>query len=162
MNYNIAHYFERKRINISDIIYLTRKTPHTVITLMNGESYSTTAMMKWLSSKVCLLPIWSTALSTKSLKTATKNSWSLMPMWHSTARSGSFTTTVLRSIKTWRFTVFSRLRDIVPACWFLRTNLKRLCNSNILTLLSHSLFHSIQHCHLSIWQWYALVFFHHF
>ncbi len=48
MNYNIAHYFERKRINISDIIYLTRKTPHTVITLMNGESYSTTAMMKWL------------------------------------------------------------------------------------------------------------------
>lgn len=57
MNYNIAHYFERKRINISDIIYLTHKTPHTVITLMNGESYSTTAMMKWLSSKVCLLPI---------------------------------------------------------------------------------------------------------
>ena len=57
MNYNIAHYFERKRINISDNIYLTRKTPHTVITLMNGESYSTTAMMKWLSSKVCLLPI---------------------------------------------------------------------------------------------------------
>lgn len=57
MNYNIAHYFERKRINISDIIYLTRKTPHTVITLMNGESYSTTAMMKWLSSQVCLLPI---------------------------------------------------------------------------------------------------------
>ena len=53
MNYNIAHYFERKRINISDIIYLTRKPPHTVITLMNGESYSTTAMMKWLSSKVC-------------------------------------------------------------------------------------------------------------
>ena len=51
MNYNIAHYFERKRINISDIIYLTRKTSHTVITLMNGESYSTTAMMKWLSSK---------------------------------------------------------------------------------------------------------------
>ena len=48
MNYNIAHYFERKRINISDIIYLTRKTTHTVITLMNGESYSTTAMMKWL------------------------------------------------------------------------------------------------------------------
>ena len=40
MNYNIAHYFERKRINISDIIYLTRKPPHTVITLMNGESYS--------------------------------------------------------------------------------------------------------------------------
>ena len=100
MNYNIAHYFERKRINISDIIYLTRKTPHTVITLMNGESYSTTAMMKWLSSKVCMLPIRSTALSTKSLKTATKNGWSLMPMWHSTARSGSFTTTVLRSIKT--------------------------------------------------------------
>ena len=57
MNYNIAHYCERKRINISDIIYLTRKTPHTVITLMNGEISSTTAMMKWLSSKVCLLPI---------------------------------------------------------------------------------------------------------
>ena len=57
MNYNIAHYFERKRINISDIIYLTRKTPHTVITLMNGESYSTTAMMKWLLLRVCMLPI---------------------------------------------------------------------------------------------------------
>lgn len=57
MNYNIAHYSKRKRINISDIIYLTRKIPHTVITLMNGESYSTTAMMKWLSSKVCMLPI---------------------------------------------------------------------------------------------------------
>lgn len=50
MNYNIAHYFERKRINISDIIYLTRKTPHTVITLMNGESYSTNIPVKEIAA----------------------------------------------------------------------------------------------------------------
>lgn len=50
MNYNIAHYFKRKRINISDIIYLTRKTPHTVITLMNGESYSTNIPVKEIAA----------------------------------------------------------------------------------------------------------------
>lgn len=50
MNYNIAHYFKRKRINISDIIYLTRKTPHTVITLMNGESYLTNIPVKEIAA----------------------------------------------------------------------------------------------------------------
>ena len=33
MRYNVPLYFERKNIKSSDIFYLTRQNPHTIITL---------------------------------------------------------------------------------------------------------------------------------
>ena len=46
MNYNVPRYFERKKIKDSDIMYLTRQNPHTIITLLNGEKLTTTIPMK--------------------------------------------------------------------------------------------------------------------
>ena len=50
MNYNVPRYFERKKIKASDIMYLTRQNPHTIITLLNGESLTTTIPMKEIAS----------------------------------------------------------------------------------------------------------------
>ena len=48
MCYNVPLYFERKNIKISDIFYLTRQNPHTIITLSSGESFATTIPIKEL------------------------------------------------------------------------------------------------------------------
>ena len=48
MCYNVPLYFERKNIKISDIFYLTRQNPHTIITLSSGESIATTIPIKEL------------------------------------------------------------------------------------------------------------------
>ena len=48
MRYNIPLYFERKNIKSSDILYLTRQNPHTIITFSSGESISTTIPIKEL------------------------------------------------------------------------------------------------------------------
>ena len=50
MNYNVLRYFERKKIKASDIMYLTRQNPHTIITLLNEESLTTTIPMKEIAS----------------------------------------------------------------------------------------------------------------
>lgn len=50
MNYNIQRYFERKKIVASDIMYLTRQTPHTIITLQDGKSISTAIPMKEIAA----------------------------------------------------------------------------------------------------------------
>ena len=50
MNYNVPHYFERKKITASDIMYLTRETPRTIITLLTGENLTTTIPMKEIAS----------------------------------------------------------------------------------------------------------------
>lgn len=50
MNYNVPRYFERKKITASDIMYLTRETPRTIITLLTGESLTTTIPMKEIAS----------------------------------------------------------------------------------------------------------------
>ena len=46
MNYNVPRYFERKKIKDSDIMYLTRQNPHTIITLLNGEKLTTSIPVK--------------------------------------------------------------------------------------------------------------------
>ena len=48
MRYNVPLYFERKNIKISDIFYLTRQNPHTIITLSSGENIATTIPIKEL------------------------------------------------------------------------------------------------------------------
>ena len=48
MCYNVPLYFERKNIKISDIFYLTRQNPHTIITFSSGESIATTIPIKEL------------------------------------------------------------------------------------------------------------------
>ena len=48
MCYNVPLYFERKNIKISDIFYLTRQNPHTIITLSSEESFATTIPIKEL------------------------------------------------------------------------------------------------------------------
>lgn len=50
MNYNIQRYFKRKKIVASDIMYLTRQNPHTIITLQNGENISTSIPMKEIAA----------------------------------------------------------------------------------------------------------------
>lgn len=50
MNYNIQRYFERKKIVASDIMYLTRQNPHTIITLRNGKIISTAIPMKEIAA----------------------------------------------------------------------------------------------------------------
>ena len=50
MGYNVPRYFQRKKINISDIIYFTRQNPYTIITLLDGKSITTTIPMKELVS----------------------------------------------------------------------------------------------------------------
>ena len=48
MRYNVPLYFERKNIKSSDIFYLTRQNPHTIITFSSGESIATTIPIKEL------------------------------------------------------------------------------------------------------------------
>lgn len=48
MNYNVTRYLKSKKIEICDILYLTRETPHTVITLLDGRHIATTIPMKVL------------------------------------------------------------------------------------------------------------------
>ena len=48
MRYNVPLYFERKNIKSSDIFYLTRQNPHTIITLSSGERITTTIPIKEL------------------------------------------------------------------------------------------------------------------
>ena len=48
MRYNVPLYFKRKNIKSSDIFYLTRQNPHTIITLSSGESITTTIPIKEL------------------------------------------------------------------------------------------------------------------
>lgn len=48
MNYNVPRYFKRKQIEIRNILYLTRETPHTIITLLDGRQIATTIPMKVL------------------------------------------------------------------------------------------------------------------
>ena len=48
MCYNVPLYFERKNIKISDIFYLTRQNPHTIITFSSEESIATTIPIKEL------------------------------------------------------------------------------------------------------------------
>lgn len=50
MSYNVPRYLQRKRINISDILSLTRQNPHTIITLLDGRSVTTSIPMKELAS----------------------------------------------------------------------------------------------------------------
>ena len=49
MSYNVLRYFEQKKISISDIFYLTRQTPHTIITLSDGQRITTTIPIKEIS-----------------------------------------------------------------------------------------------------------------
>ena len=49
MSYNVLRYFEQKKISISDIFYLTRQTPHTIITLSDGQRIATTSPIKEIS-----------------------------------------------------------------------------------------------------------------
>ena len=49
MSYNVLRYFEQKKISISDIFYLTRQTPHTIITLSDGQRIATTIPIKEIS-----------------------------------------------------------------------------------------------------------------
>lgn len=46
MNYNVPRYFKQKNIESSNIMSLTRETPHTIITLFDGEQITTTIPMK--------------------------------------------------------------------------------------------------------------------
>lgn len=49
MSYNVLRYFEQKKISISDIFYLTRQPPHTIITLSDGQRIATTIPIKEIS-----------------------------------------------------------------------------------------------------------------
>ena len=40
MRYNVLHFFERKNIDISNILYLTRQNPLTKITFFDGNCNS--------------------------------------------------------------------------------------------------------------------------
>ena len=46
MRYNVPHFFERKNIDISDILYLTRQNPHTKITFFDGKEILTAIPVK--------------------------------------------------------------------------------------------------------------------
>ena len=41
MRYNVLHFFERKNIDIANILYLTRQNPHTKITFFDGKEILT-------------------------------------------------------------------------------------------------------------------------
>ena len=46
MRYNVLHFFERKNIDIANILYLTRKNPHTKITFFDGKEILTAIPVK--------------------------------------------------------------------------------------------------------------------
>ena len=46
MRYNVLHFFERKNIDISNILYLTRQNPHTKITFFDGKEILTAIPVK--------------------------------------------------------------------------------------------------------------------
>ena len=46
MRYNVPHFFERKNIDISDILYLTRQNPDTKITFFDGKEILTAIPVK--------------------------------------------------------------------------------------------------------------------
>ena len=46
MRYNVLHFFERKNIDISNILYLTRQNPLTKITFFNGKETLTAIPVK--------------------------------------------------------------------------------------------------------------------
>lgn len=46
MRYNVLHFFERKNIDIANIIYLTRQNPHTKITFFDGKEILTAIPVK--------------------------------------------------------------------------------------------------------------------
>lgn len=50
MYYNVPRYFKQKNIESSNIMSLTRETPHTIITLFDGEQIMTTIPMKEIVS----------------------------------------------------------------------------------------------------------------
>ena len=37
MRYNVLHFFERKNIDIANILYLTRQNPHTKLHFLMGK-----------------------------------------------------------------------------------------------------------------------------
>ena len=46
MRYNVLHFFERKNIDISNILYLTRQNPDTKITFFDGKEIRTAIPVK--------------------------------------------------------------------------------------------------------------------
>ena len=46
MRYNVLHFFERKNIDIANILYLTRQNPHTKITFFDGKEILTEIPVK--------------------------------------------------------------------------------------------------------------------
>ena len=46
MRYNVLHFFERKNIDIDNILYLTRQNPHTKITFFDGKEILTEIPVK--------------------------------------------------------------------------------------------------------------------
>ena len=46
MRYNVLHFFERKNIDISNILYLTRQNPDTKITFFDGKEIQTAIPVK--------------------------------------------------------------------------------------------------------------------
>ena len=46
MRYNVLHFFERKNIDISNILYLTRQNPLTKITFFDGKETLTAIPVK--------------------------------------------------------------------------------------------------------------------
>lgn len=46
MRYNVLHFFERKNIDISNIVYLTRQNPLTKITFLDGKEILTAIPVK--------------------------------------------------------------------------------------------------------------------
>ena len=46
MRYNVLHFFERKNIDIANILYLTRQNPHTKITFFDGKEILTAIPVK--------------------------------------------------------------------------------------------------------------------
>lgn len=46
MRYNVLHFFERKNIDIANILYLTRQNPHTKITFLDGKEILTAIPVK--------------------------------------------------------------------------------------------------------------------
>ena len=46
MRYNVLHFFERKNIDIANILYLTRQNPDTKITFFDGKEILTAIPVK--------------------------------------------------------------------------------------------------------------------
>ena len=50
MRYNVLHFFERKNIDISNILYLTRQNPYTKITFFDGKEILTAIPVKEIAA----------------------------------------------------------------------------------------------------------------